>query len=140
MCCSLTRAHFKDKLCNKQVKNRANRQGNWRLAKTKDIFHFKESIMKKRILSLILCVLMVLSVFPFSVLANENNSDATVENSSSQETKVENALWEYEPYGDGIALTKYLGTQEADIYVPNKLGEYKVIKLAESIFENNSGI
>ena len=96
--------------------------------------------MKKKILSLILCVLMVLSVFPFSVFANENNSDVTVENSSSQETKVENALWEYEPYGDGIALTKYLGTQVADVYVPNKLGEYKVIKLAESIFENNDSI
>ena len=107
--------------------------------------------MAKRLFSFILSLLMVLSIVPLSVLAEETESTVT-ENIGTQseettateeESSSEDILWEYESYGDGIALTKYLGTQ-ADVYVPNKLEvngtEYTVIKLAEGIFENNDNV
>jgi len=107
--------------------------------------------MAKRLFSFILSLLMVLSIVPLSVLAEETESTVTETTgtqseettATEEESSSEDILWEYEAYGDSIALTKYLGTQ-ADVYVPNKLEvngtEYKVIKLAEGIFENNDTV
>ena len=51
--------------------------------------------------------------------------------------------WEYEAYGDGVALTSYLGSA-SDVYVPATINvdgvDVKVLKLADGIFENNDNV
>ena len=104
--------------------------------------------MKKRVISFLILFSMLISMIPSNVFANNIETDGTeantnnVENNEVKEQAVQ-LDWEYEAYGDGIALTKYLGLS-TDIYVPNKLTvdgtEYPVIKLADSIFENNDAV
>ena len=105
-------------------------------------------IMKKRILAIVLCVMMVLSVVPLGRFKNEKTFEMGDKSTIQNEDSITNinkdySLWEFEPYGEGVALTKYLGTQ-TDIYVPNKLiageTEYTVLKLADSLFENNDAV
>ena len=99
--------------------------------------------MKTRIFAFVLTLLMMFSVFPFGVFATDGgaeNGDTVVNEEQNQASTVqEDGSWEYVSYGDGIALTKYLGSQ-TDVYVPSKLGDYAVIKLADGIFENNDTI
>ena len=102
--------------------------------------------MKKRLLSLVLSVLLLTSVFPFNAFATDSqgevevNSDSTIVNEEQTQNDI---LWEYEVCDGGISLTKYLGAQ-TDVFVPNSLevnGEkLSVVKLDNSIFENNDTI
>ena len=106
--------------------------------------------MKKRIISLILALCLMFSVLPLTAFAdgdspkkNELNELSAPTGSSSENPKANTIQWEYETYGGGIALTKYLGTS-VDIYIPAKLeidgSEYSVVKLGDSLFENNDTI
>ena len=55
----------------------------------------------------------------------------------------DDGLWEYELYGDGVALTEYKGSA-TDVYVPSNIevdGEQlDVVKLGDSIFEDNDAL
>ena len=88
--------------------------------------------MKKRILSVVLALCMVFSMIPIYVSADDVDTSEIVK-----------AEWEYEMYGDGVALTAYNGTA-SDVYVPSTIHigetEYAVLKLADSIFENNDSL
>lgn len=103
--------------------------------------------MKRRVFAIFLSLLMAVSVFPFGAFATEsesgslNNVSTNAENGAQSATteKSEEVLWEYEIYGDGVTLTKYLGSQ-TDVYVPSKIGNYNVVKLADGIFENDDTI
>lgn len=74
---------------------------------------------------------MFLTLLPEPVHAAEE-TESTIESE-----------WEYEIYGDGVALTKYNGT-ETDIYAPSTIEEgdkeYQVIKLGDDLFNNNDGL
>ena len=52
-------------------------------------------------------------------------------------------MWEFEPYGDGVEITAYNGTQ-TDVYVPSRLvqgdTEYTVLKLSDNLFKNNTAL
>ena len=111
--------------------------------------------MKKRIISFLVLLSLLISLVPTQLMASTvvdtstNDVETTTTETETEQTTEEEAEstthpdWEYEIYGDGVALTKYLGTS-TDIYVPNKLEvngtEYTVLKLADSIFENNDAI
>ncbi len=51
--------------------------------------------------------------------------------------------WEYQPYGTGVELTAYKGTQ-TDVYVPSKITkgdtEYSVLKLGDELFKGNTSL
>ena len=79
--------------------------------------------MKKRIICLTLTLCLMFSVLPLTAFA----SDTSVANSESSEIisemedlseteKTSTIQWEYETYGSGIVLTKYLG-KSVDIYI-----------------------
>ena len=51
----------------------------------------------------------------------------------------ENTEWEYEIYGDGIAVTKYKG-DDTDVFVPAEIDGYDVIKIADGTFKDNDVI
>ncbi|MBO5356672.1 MAG: leucine-rich repeat protein [Clostridia bacterium] len=111
--------------------------------------------MKKRIISFLVLLSLLISLVPTQLMASTvvdtstNDVETTTTETETEQTTEEEAEstthpdWEYEVYGDGVALTKYLGNQ-IDIYVPNKLEvngeEYTVLKLADSIFENNDAV
>ena len=79
--------------------------------------------MFKKILSLLLVLSFILCSAPFSV---------TAEGTESTE-------WEYEPYGEGIAVTKYNG-DDTDVFVPAEIDGYSVIKIADGTFKDNDRI
>ena len=88
--------------------------------------------MKNKIFITILIATLLLCIAPVAIFAATSTSqvDAT-------------GAWEYESYGSGVVLTEYLGSK-ADVYVPSTVeangNTYPVLKLSDSIFENNDAI
>ena len=99
--------------------------------------------MWKRIVSMLLIICMMTSVVPQMSFAEETTVPTeTIEDQVALQSK--DSEWEYEIYGEGVVLTKYLGTDN-DVYVPESIetkeGDiYHVLKLGDSIFENNDGL
>lgn len=93
----------------------------------------------KKILAMILTLCTVIGMLPVGIIAAEETDTAT-ETASEEATALK---WEYEPYGEGVALTKYLG-DSTDVFVPAKIEadgtKYDVIKLGDGIFEDNDAL
>ena len=80
---------------------------------------------------------MLFSLTPATAFASESSTPVETPTTVS-ETKP--LLWDYEPYGAGVALTRYLGN-EVDVVVPSKIAvdgtDTPVLKLADGIFADN---
>jgi len=85
----------------------------------------------KKIVSIVLALCMIFTMLPFYAIAQEN-----VEQTTDTE-------WEYSFYGNGVELTAYNGNA-TDVYIPGSITvddtEYAVLKLADSIFEDNDSL
>ncbi|MBQ8696488.1 MAG: leucine-rich repeat domain-containing protein, partial [Clostridia bacterium] len=91
----------------------------------------------KKVLAILLTLCMVMGMMPVGVIAADEPAAQTVTEDTAD------LLWEYETYGDGVALTAYLGSS-TDVYVPSKIevngSSYAVIKLGDSLFEDNDAL
>lgn len=102
--------------------------------------------MLKRTFSFVLAVMLVFTMLPRLDLTAraaqetvlEEVSETVVAKTEPQE-KTGNSLWEYAVYADGVELTAYNGTA-ADIYVPATVDGNAVIKLGDSLFEDNDAV
>ena len=104
--------------------------------------------MKQRIVSVLILLCMLVSFLPVAAFASEPAESqpsivTDMGDSGASAHSASAALWEYESYGAGVALTKYLGA-EVDVLVPSKIEvdgvDTPVLKLGESLFEDNDTI
>lgn len=94
----------------------------------------------KRYLSMLLVLCMLFSVLPGGAYAVQQSQPAqNTPRQTSEGGSDSGSVWEYSAYAGGIQLTAYNGTQ-TDVYVPAQVDEKPVVKLGDSLFENNDAL